>query len=107
MAQAQNVTGDVEINESVQQNNQVGNDVKVSPTTCVSESIATPRTNAPSASRTLLLAFCLAFGNMVWSIGTNSMIVMLDSLSDSLHVTENNLQWILNSLQLPFVSHGP
>lgn len=33
------------------------------------------------------------------------MIVMLDNLSDSLHVTENNLQWILNSLQLPFVSH--
>jgi hypothetical protein len=30
--------------------------------------------------------------------------VMLDSMADSLHITENNLQWVSNSLQLPFVS---
>lgn len=79
-------------------------DMYKAPPAEAAESGATPPANAPSTSRTLLLAFCLAFGNMVFSISTNSMIVMLDSLSDSLKVTENNLQWILNTFQLPFVS---
>jgi hypothetical protein len=91
--------------EAIERRSKIETGMQVSPTADVSESGATVSKISPSVSRILLLAFCLAFGNMVWSILTNSMIVMLDNLSDSLHVTENNLQWILNSLQLPFVSH--
>lgn len=93
------------IDEAIEKGSKIETDMQVSHTLDVSDSDATDSTKSSSTSRVLLLAFCLAFGNMVWSILTNSMIVMLDNLSDSLHVTENNLQWILNSLQLPFVSY--
>jgi hypothetical protein len=63
-----------------------------------------PQASVPSSTtRVILLAICLALGNVIFSLSTNSMLVMLDSMADSLHITENNLQWVSNSLQLPFV----
>jgi hypothetical protein len=41
---------------------------------------------------------------VVVSMGNTGVQVMLDSISDDLDISENNLQWIYNSMQLPFVS---
>jgi MFS family permease len=58
----------------------------------------------PSTTRIILLAACLTFANVVVSMGNTGVQVMLDSISDDLDISENNLQWIYNSMQLPFVS---
>jgi hypothetical protein len=52
----------------------------------------------------ILLASCLTFANIVDSFGSTGVTVMLDDIAADLNVAENNLQWIFNSVQLPFVS---
>jgi hypothetical protein len=56
----------------------------------------------PSNVRVIVLAVCLAFGNLVSSLLSNSLFVMLDVLADDLKIDETNLQWVFNSFQLPF-----
>ncbi|KAJ9126389.1 hypothetical protein QFC24_002127, partial [Naganishia onofrii] len=70
--------------------------------------IARSLSNAPTSSldppnvRVIVLAVCLAFGNLVSSLLSNSLFVMLDVLADDLKIDETNLQWVFNSFQLPF-----
>ncbi|KAJ9118273.1 hypothetical protein QFC22_004184 [Naganishia vaughanmartiniae] len=56
----------------------------------------------PSNVRVIVLAICLAFGNLVSSLLSNSLFVKLDVLADDLNIEETNLQWVFNSFQLPF-----
>lgn len=58
----------------------------------------------PSTTRFVLLAVCLTFANVVESFGSTGVTVMLDEIAETLGIAENNLQWIFNSVQLPFVS---
>jgi hypothetical protein len=58
----------------------------------------------PSTTRVILLAACLTFANIVYSFGGTGVTVLLDDIAASLDVAENNLQWIFNCVQLPFVS---
>lgn len=58
----------------------------------------------PSTTKVILLASCLTFANIVYSFGGTGVTVLLDDIAADLHVAENNLQWIFNSVQLSFVS---
>lgn len=57
-----------------------------------------------TTSKLILLAACLTFSNIVSSLLSGSVTVILDDLAADLHIEENNLQWAFNSAQLPFVS---
>lgn len=48
-----------------------------------------------------LLTACLTLSNIVMAFGNTGITVMLDELADDLHIAENNLQWTINSFQLP------
>jgi hypothetical protein len=61
----------------------------------------------PSTTRVILLATCLTFANVLTAIGNTGVQVLLDEISASLNISENNLQWIFNSMQLPFASISP
>lgn len=95
--------------ESVRIGNAAQNEFNGTPiadNSTTSESNATVSPVPAWNSRVILLALCLAFHNMVWALCNNSILVMLDVLAESLHITENNLQWVFNSTQLPFVSRA-
>ncbi|KAJ9118272.1 hypothetical protein QFC22_004183 [Naganishia vaughanmartiniae] len=56
----------------------------------------------PTTSKLILLAACLTFSNIVSSLLSGSVTVILDDLAADLHIEEHNLQWAFNSAQLPF-----
>ena len=60
----------------------------------------------PTTLRVILLAIVLTFANVLNSLGNSGIQVLLDSISESLGINGNNLQWISNSMQLPFVSNA-
>jgi hypothetical protein len=58
----------------------------------------------PPTTTVMLLTACLTLSNIVSSFANTGVAVMLDELAEDLDVAENNLQWIINSFQLPMVS---
>jgi hypothetical protein len=54
----------------------------------------------------ILLTAFLMMGNVVQAFSVGGVSVMLDALASDLHITDNNLQWTINSLQLPLVSES-
>jgi hypothetical protein len=62
-----------------------------------------PATQQSGTTIILLTAF-LMMGNVVQAFSVGGVSVMLDALASDLHITDNNLQWTINSLQLPLVS---
>lgn len=58
----------------------------------------------PSTAIIWLLTACMTLSNIVMAFGNTGVTVMLDELAEDLHIAENNLQWTINSFQLPLVS---
>jgi hypothetical protein len=68
-------------------------------------SLAQPQSDdLPSTTRVILLTACLTFANMLVTIGNSGVQVLMDEIAETLHISETHLQWIVISLQLPFVS---
>lgn len=69
-----------------------------------SENVDQRKEPLPSTTKVILLAAGLTFANVVYAFGGTGVTVMLDDIAASLDIAENNLQWIFNCVQLPFVS---